>query len=154
MTPMTVQALMIVNTADTHTSILSSDTPAISLQTVPVVSGGTIEPAKLTKKDHTATMRAWVQGCQQDNVNDRKALTTALLYLFARQTSYEQSTGATSVNNGMGFTGVDAEFLSSVASRCKKTGREMTTGQFPYVQKKLVKYAGQLMGMLTDKAGV
>lgn len=123
-----------------------------TVPSVPVVSGGSIEPAKLTKDEHKATMKAWIQGCDANSVDDRKALTTALLYLFARQTTDEQDAHTTSHSNGMGFTGVDAEFLSSVASRCKKYGNPMTTGQFPYVQKKLVKYAGQLMGMFAEQA--
>lgn len=41
----------------------------------------------------------------------------SLEVLFARQTADEQLTNSTSHNNSRGFTGIDAEFLSSLAKR-------------------------------------
>ena len=68
----------------------------------------------------------------------------ALQVMYARQTDDEQAAGVTAHDNGVGFNGTDAEFLSSVAERSKPYGK-LTTRQCDAVRRALVKYVGQLV---------
>lgn len=107
------------------------------------------------------TLRAWLlELADRDNpasrpkltdAKTRAALSRALLFLYDRQTSDEQATGNTSHSNGRGFSGCDAEFLSSVARSAQKYGN-ISAGQAPYVAKKLAKYTGQLMELVNTTA--
>lgn len=67
----------------------------------------------------------------------------ALKKLYDCQTEDEQRSGETIEHNGVGFNGVDAEFLSSTAEFLARTGF-LTEKQKIYVRKKLVKYTKQL----------
>jgi hypothetical protein len=93
------------------------------------------------------SLRAWILAANPENVQHRAALSRALLFLYARQTADEQATGTTAHENGAGFSGVDAKFLTSVAQSVQTYGN-MTRGQAPYVAKKLAKYTGQLLAMV------
>jgi hypothetical protein len=44
----------------------------------------------------------------------------ALLLIYSRQTSDEQSSGHTIINNSVGFTGCDSEYLSSLANQLQQ----------------------------------
>lgn len=94
-------------------------------------------------------LRVFIKGADITNTAHRAALGRALLYLYARQTADEQQTETTNVTNGQGFTGFDAEFMSSVAKGVQRYGN-MTEKQAKHVQRKLVKYAGQLIGLHND----
>lgn len=72
-----------------------------------------------------------------------KVLYGALRKLYAEQTADEQMTGDTKEHNGVGFNGVDGQFLSSVAEFLKNRGY-LTDKQKVIVRKKLVKYNKQL----------
>ena len=81
--------------------------------------------------------------------NDR-AVERALLVLLARQTDDEVTSQETRHRNSRGFSGVDAEFLTSLALRVKR-GRGLTPNQLAAVRKpnrqgicKLAKYWRQL----------
>lgn len=93
------------------------------------------------------TVRTWIQNCNVDNDKHRAALSRALLFLYSRQTADEQSSQTTNHDNGMGFSGFDAEFLSSVAQGVQRYGN-MTPRQAMVVKKRLARYAGQLLLML------
>jgi hypothetical protein len=80
---------------------------------------------------------------RQNVTTDDAWATRALLAIYAHQTAYEQSAGATTEDNGVGFSGTDAEFLSSVASQAKR-GRQLSEKQMVYVRKRMGKYANQL----------
>lgn len=72
-----------------------------------------------------------------------KVLYGALKKLYACQTADEKSYGETVESNGIGFNGVDAPILSSMAEFLIKTGF-LTDKQKVIVRKKLVKYNKQL----------
>lgn len=83
----------------------------------------------------------------QARVDVREAVTNALAFMFARQTQDEQAQHSTSHSNGIGFTGADAAFCSSVASRNAKYASICTPKQTKHVAKKLAKYSGQIILM-------
>lgn len=62
------------------------------------------------------------------------------------QTVDEQSAKVTSHDNGIGFTGVDAGFLSSLAEQYLKRGR-LSDKQMVFVFKKMPKYHNQVIKM-------
>jgi hypothetical protein len=66
-----------------------------------------------------------------------------LLRIYADQTAEEQAAGHTHVHNGVGFSGVDGEILSSFAEQINK-GRNMSPKQMILIHKKMPKYAAQL----------
>lgn len=72
-----------------------------------------------------------------------KVLYAAFKKLYACQTADEQDTGDTHHVNGIGFNGVDAPILSSMAEFLIKTGF-LTPKQKVLVRKKLIKYNKQL----------
>lgn len=75
--------------------------------------------------------------------NDDRVLYGALRKLYGMQTSTEQSTQETHERNGVGFNGVDAKFLSSVAEFLIQN-EFLTAKQKEITRRKLMKYAGQL----------
>ena len=72
-----------------------------------------------------------------------KVLYAAFKKLYACQTDDEQNVGETHHINGVGFNGVDAPILSSMAEFLIKTGF-LTPKQKVVVRKKLIKYNKQL----------
>lgn len=97
---------------------------------------------------------------------DPVAVEDAVLTIYERQTSREQSTQATLEDNGVGFNATDAELLSSFAEQIKKNRAEGTPpgrclsvprggkeGQIGWARRKMWKYAGQLLdaGWLTEE---
>jgi len=90
------------------------------------------------------TLRQWFLDADHENVKHRLAMSKALMFLYARQTADEQASGTTAHDNGAGFSGIDAEFMSSVARGVQKFGN-MTPGQAKHIKVKLAKYAGQLV---------
>ena len=75
---------------------------------------------------------------------DMRWLTRGLLAIFAHQTASEQNSESTEEDNGVGFSGADAYFLSSVAKQLLAGRTTMSEKQTVYVRKKMLKYAGQL----------
>lgn len=82
-------------------------------------------------------------------VND-KVLYGALTMLYECQTADEKVSGETVEHNGVGFNGVDAPFLSSVAEFLKKN-EFLTPKQKEKVRKALVKYNKQLTRLANQK---
>jgi len=70
----------------------------------------------------------------------------ALLKLYQYQTHDEQLTGSTRHINNVGFNGVDAEILSSVAGFYLRTGR-LSDKQIRLIRPKLYKYSKQLSNL-------
>lgn len=105
-----------------------------------------VKTAKWTKD----SVKTWVKDADVNNTTHRAALSRALLFLYSRQTADEQESQHTAHNNGMGFSGIDAEFLSSVAQGIIKYG-SMTPKQAVHVQRRLVRYSGQLLLMIESK---
>jgi hypothetical protein len=74
-----------------------------------------------------------------------KALTT----IYARQTADEQATGTTNNLNSVGFSGADAEILSSLAVQYQKWNR-LSDKQMAIVFKKMPRYWNQILSCITD----
>ena len=68
----------------------------------------------------------------------------ALVKIYENQTADEQATGSTHFINGIGFTGVDAEILTSFAGQLNRRGF-LTEKQMNIVFKKMPKYWGQIL---------
>ena len=72
-----------------------------------------------------------------------KAVARAILAIYNRQTEDEKAIKETSESNGVGYNGVDANFMSSLAQFYQSKGF-LTAGQVKYGRKAIMKYAGQL----------
>jgi hypothetical protein len=102
------------------------------------------------------TLKAWLlkvhaEPTFADDPTYMHAVGRALVFMYNRQTADEQATGFTNHNNGMGFSGADAEFLTSVAKSYLKYNR-MTPKQTRAVAKGLARYTGQLLEHVQAKA--
>lgn len=77
-----------------------------------------------------------------------------LMKLYEQQTTDEQNVGATVEYNNVGFNGIDGDILSSFARQVeqwkesKRYPIPLSPKQLALVQKKLPKYAGQLVNLL------
>lgn len=76
-------------------------------------------------------------------VKSDKALIRGLMTIHGYQTPEEQQAGVTVEDNGMGFNGLDAEFLTQMALYYIHN-KYLTPGQIEWVRKKMLKYSGQL----------
>ena len=94
------------------------------------------------KKDKVAFIREMVG-------TNQKWAVKGLTRIFEMQTADEQVCEETREHNGVGFTGVDAEILSSFAKQVNK-GRFMSKKQMAIIYKKMPKYAKQLMLIAED----
>ena len=66
-----------------------------------------------------------------------------LLAVYKYQTEAEKAVGSVTDNNGVGFAGVDGEFLSSLARQYQNRG-SLSAKQMSFLHKKMPKYAKQL----------
>lgn len=89
------------------------------------------------------------------------AIERAILVIYERQTLDEKATESTSHNNGVGFSAVDAEILSSFAAQIqRKQGRGVALGaclsekQMVIAKKRMLVYARQLAEVANEKAGL
>ncbi len=89
-------------------------------------------------------MRVWTEEEIRSLIqtND-KVLYGALKRLYNEQTNDEKQSGETKHQNGVGFNGVDARFLTSVAEFLIRNGF-LTDKQKAVTRRKLVKYNRQL----------
>jgi len=74
---------------------------------------------------------------------DDRWLFRAILAIYKRQTVHEQQTDRTVERNGIGFNGVDAPFLSSLACQINCKGY-LSMKQKVIARKMMTKYCGQL----------
>ena len=89
-------------------------------------------------------MRTWTEEEIRNLVQSNdKVLYRALKRLYAEQTSSEKASMETHERNGVGFNGVDGNFLSSCSEFLIKRGY-LSDKQKVIVRKKLVKYNKQL----------
>lgn len=89
-----------------------------------------------TKKDRIAFIR------KQLGSSGTWAL-RGLVRIYANQTADEQHDGTTRHHNNIGFTGADAEILTSFAQQYQQRG-SLSVKQMGLLFKKMPKYAGQL----------
>jgi hypothetical protein len=66
-----------------------------------------------------------------------------LVRIYANQTADEQAVGTTKHHNDIGFTGADAEILTSFAQQYERRG-SLSPKQMGLLFKKMPKYAKQL----------
>lgn len=129
--------------------------PQAAPQSAPAKSGPPQTVAALPDGLKTPQTRtaAWELAVLKHRLaTDGEFATAALLAIYSLQTLAEQAARTTSEDNTVGFTGADAEFLTSIAQGCQRYGRP-TERQLPYVLKRMPKYAGQLVreGLLADE---
>lgn len=89
--------------------------------------------------------------------NSEKWTLRTLLLIHSLQTEGEKVMGSTEVDNGVGFTGADAEILTSFADQVLSWNkgsnfpRPLSPKQFELCRKKVIKYAGQVLKVITGK---
>jgi hypothetical protein len=71
------------------------------------------------------------------------AVVRGLVRIHSFQTGDEQLFGQTTEENGVGWNGADAEYMTSLHDYFRANGY-LTPGQMTYARKKILKYAGQL----------
>ncbi len=97
-----------------------------------------------TKKDQISFLREML-------ASDIRWALKGLVTIYEYQTASEQECGHTSDHNGVGFTGVDGEILSSFAEQVKKNRFKGSTKQLDILYKKMPKYAKQLNTIAQSK---
>lgn len=81
---------------------------------------------------------------------DRGWAIKGLLAIYAFQTAEEQANGDVAEDNGVGFSGVDGEILSSFSERIL-AGYNLSEKQVAILHKCMPKYAKQLDGIAQAK---
>jgi len=90
------------------------------------------------------TMKKWKKEEIREMIEKSDyALIKGLLRIYENQTMDEKRTESTSHDNGIGFNGSDAQFLSKMAKFFLDRGY-LTGKQIEVVRKKMLKYSGQL----------
>lgn len=89
---------------------------------------------------------------QQLSTNERWAI-QGLKRIAMRQTSYELESEATRDENGVGFSGPDAEILTSFYKRVEK-GWPLTEKQMKILFRLMPRYAGQLLSISISEGKV
>jgi hypothetical protein len=79
-----------------------------------------------------------------------EAVYKAMLRIYDRQTRDEQDAKDTQVWNSVGFTGTDAEIMSSFTESYKKWGK-LTPKQMVIARKKMKKYWKQLLEIIREE---
>ena len=80
------------------------------------------------------------------STDDRWAL-RALERIYALQTSSEKASHSTYEVNNVGFSGADAEILSSFAEQYRQRG-SLSPKQMELLRKRIVRYHGQIARMI------
>lgn len=95
---------------------------------------------------------AQVNAFKQQILNDDKVVEQVLLVVAGKQTAEERCFKTTVYDNGVGFSGADANFgMSLVEGIVRKEkqglpeGQRLSPKQLPYARKMALKYAGQLV---------
>ena len=89
------------------------------------------------------TKKARIEFLREKLGSDYRWATRGLVRIFERQTADEQASGHTKYHNGVGFSGVDSDILSSFAGQVLK-GRHLSVKQQKILFKKMPRYARQL----------
>lgn len=97
---------------------------------------------KVTKKAKQAALK------NQLGTNPKWAL-RALTVVYGYQTADEQGSGVTIAQNGVGFSGMDAEILSSFAEQVKR-GRTLSPKQMGLLFKKMPRYWRQILDSIPE----
>jgi hypothetical protein len=89
------------------------------------------------------TIREWLEKADTTKQSHREAIGKMVSKLYNYQMADEQATESTGHNNGVGFNGTDAKFLSRMAKWFNDKGF-LTPNQAEPTRKCLRKYSGQL----------
>lgn len=76
--------------------------------------------------------------------NEDRAVLRALIVVYQNQTAQEKNNGSTIEDNGVGFTGIDADILTSFVRFYESVGF-LTNRQIAITRNKIVKYWRQLL---------
>jgi len=95
------------------------------------------------KFEEQKTKKARVAFIKAKLAIDPRWAVAGLVKIFEYQTREEQQSEETLEHNGVGYSGCDAELLSSFAKQVK-AGRQLSVKQMAIVFKKMPRYAGQL----------
>ena len=88
----------------------------------------------------------------KDRMNDEPGFTIAcMLQILKYQTGSEQKAHSTQEQNGVGFTGVDAPFLTALCETYQERGR-FSEKQYTCILKCMTKYAGQILNQGVPRA--
>jgi hypothetical protein len=99
----------------------------------------------IVKKERPRVTQAAIRDYVKTRLSkDPKWALRALVIMFERQTASEQVAEQTSVKNGVGFGGVDAELLSSFAKQYMSR-KWLSDKQMGYLFKKIHKYWKQIV---------
>jgi hypothetical protein len=101
----------------------------------------------------------------RENLKTKNAwLERGILAIYERQTADERSSAITKYNNGIGFNGRDAGFLSSLAKqiltwqatdpRDRRYRQPLSDRQFDSARRAMLKYAGQLASIAAANSTV
>ena len=88
--------------------------------------------------------RAVAEKFKEKLLTDDRWVAHAILAIYSRQDYQEQVSGRTLKQNGVGFSGVDGEFLSSLAEQLNNKKR-LSEIQLLVARRKIVKYTRQLV---------
>ena len=111
--------------------------------------------------DKIATKKAKIEFIRSQLEKDDRWMLRGLVAIYAKQTSEEQVAMQTKEHNGVGFTGVDGEILTSFAQQVirRDVAKKLTTAQpvaateflspkqVIILRKKMPKYASQLLAI-------
>lgn len=96
------------------------------------------------------TKKAKIQYMREKLATNPHWATAGVLRIFENQTEDEQQAESTREHNGIGFTGIDGEILSSFAKQML-AGRPLSSKQMAILFKKMPKYAKQLVNAAENK---
>jgi hypothetical protein len=96
-------------------------------------------------------MEKWTKETIREKLDtDSRWLQRGVVAIWEQQTNDEQRAKSTRHDNGMGFNGVDAMFLSSIAERVQR-GIPLSERQVEATRRVMRKYAGQLAKLANNK---
>jgi hypothetical protein len=114
------------------------------------------KPVLLTSKTHQVIDKDFiVKALTKSNA----WLFRAIVSIFEYQTADEQTAEVTAHDNGVGFSGVDAQMMSSFAKQIIEHGKgnskfasPLSPKQIELARKRMVKYAGQLLRIAQSRS--
>lgn len=99
--------------------------------------------SKITSTEELTSVEKVVSFYKTKLGTDSNWAIRGLLRIYQNQTAAEKGQRCTAVDNGVGFTGQDAGFLSSLAEQYLKR-KHLSESQMNWLYKKMPKYARQL----------
>ena len=98
-------------------------------------------------------MKVWTKNEIKGLIESRDdAVVRGMLRIYDLQTESEKVFGDTHESNGVGFSGVDGEIMSSFTEFYNKAGF-LSKKQMVIARKKMLKYAGQLTKIVNKEVG-